>query len=709
MASSAAPSTSQPPSSAPIIRRPSPRKINPPPRAALVTSVEDLVAALSSPSINRIRLAQSGSPYRLSSPLHVSREVLIEGEIEKRGEETILVVVFGFVTLQAGCLSKLEIRPGSVRVDASTPRGDPPPTATVEILGTLDGKAAVPSLQHVVIHAPNMGLITARPQLMGTAPPPRPNTSPPKQRQSQSPRAEGMMAEASASPDKKKPPPPSSTANTNNDQNKPLALRICAGARARVAFCTLRGGVLVLERSSPLLQSCELGGATNGNAAIELRGTSLSCELRDNSIGECSTVGVLITARAAATLADNRIQRCGGAGIEACGGCRELLLLRNTIEEVGGVGLLLHDGTVAEARENVIRLAGASAVEVCGEGTKATLLKNTLSDGRDTTGVGLLIKDGASGLFEENIVADMPLGGVEIGGSACPVLRLNSISRCGQAGVLLAPYGGGTIERNNIHENGKHGIECCSSHHSLHVEGNSITQHKKGTGLLVRSGGGGKWINNTISGNLVGVELLDGACPELLRNKIQGNLREGLTVGDGAVAQVVECTLRGNGNERMVKSSGRRGNRLHGDDAGAGVVVHPGGEAMMRSNVISMNAGVGVFAHSDAKATLQSNSFRGNGGEHGNVAMRPGSTLGVAEADSKSLNPQRAVQPSVVRRQRLPFDSTFGSNVNREDDKSLQDRMAEFRAQFEAMRGDPTKAMDALPPGADPSTVCAVM
>ena len=87
---------------------------------------------------------------------------------------------------------------------------------------------------------------------------------------------------------------------------------------------------------------------------------------------------------------------------------------------------------------------------------------------------------------------------------------------------------------------------------------------------------------------LVGVELLDGAHPALRRNQIRANLREGLKVGDGAVAEITDCTLRANGSSRVVKG-GRRGERLHGDDSGAGVVVLTGGEARMQGNQIMMN------------------------------------------------------------------------------------------------------------------------
>ena len=127
----------------------------------------------------------------------------------------------------------------------------------------------------------------------------------------------------------------------------------------------------------------------------------------------------------------------------------------------------------------------------------------------------------------------------------------------------------------------------------------------------------------------------------------------------------------------------------------------------MSGNQIAMNKGAGVFAHAEGKATLSDgNVFRGNLGE--NLAARPNSSTVVEEADAKSVDPTRAVLPAIVRRQRTPFDWTVGANVA-PDDKSLAERAAELREQYEAMRGDKmASGMAMLPPGADPSVVCAV-
>ena len=436
-----------------------------------------------------------------------------------------------------------------------------------------------------------------------------------------------------------------------------------------------------------------------------MRGTSISCELRDNTIRGSAFAGVVLCARAAATLADNRIVESGSTGLEVYGACHDLLITRNAISGTAGVGMLVREGSSGSFKGNVVRDAGATSLEICGCGSDVCIEGNQFLGGR--SGFGVLLGPGAEATISDNEVRGHPLGGVEIAAGACPTLCGNTVGACGGAGVLIDADGGGTLRKNTIADNLRHGIECCSSHAALLLEHNTISGHKRGSGVVVRAGGGGRWHDNVISGNLVGVDVVDGARPELLRNRIHANAREGLTIGQGSVASVVDCTVRANGKARVAHATARRGPQVPLDDMGAGIVVRAGGEALMRGNQISMNAGAGVFAHADSTATLTANVFRGNKGME--LAARPLSRMSVADTDLRSTDPTRAVTPQVVRRQRTPFDWTIGSNVSAED-KSLAERAAEYRAQYEAMRGSDKmeSGIAMLPPGADATQVCAL-
>ena len=491
----------------------------------------------------------------------------------------------------------------------------------------------------------------------------------------------------------------------------PLALRIGSGATARVTRCRVRGGVSVGRSAAPLLQSNELLAATS--TGVELRGTSLSCELRDNTIADSGGAGVLLVA-GAATIADNRIVRTGGAGVDivACGAgggsaapAPTSLVLRNSIESPHGAGLLVRDGGRAELRENRVCGSFTSGAEVSGAHSHAILRANQLCDG--VGGVGVLVHACATSVHvEANVIDGFPLAGVEIADGACPDVCRNTVRHCGQSGILIASGGAGRISHNSISANLRHGIECCSSAAALAIEHNTISGHRCGAGVLVRAGGGGVFVRNVISGNMLGVELGVGARTELRANKIHANARAGLDVGPGARASLIENTVRANGNGRVVRGNSRRGERTHGDDAGAGIVVRPGGDVTLEANHISMNAGPGVFAHADARATLARNEFRGNRGSA--LAARPHSRTSVLS----SADARRPVTPAIVRRQRVPFDWTVGDNVGPAD-KSLEERAAEMRAEYLAMRGGDKEsaALALLPPGVNDqqtSAACAV-
>ena len=654
----------------------------------IVTSVEMLQSALAERDIIRIRLSASGSPYRLGAqPLHIDRNVIVEGEhagsSSTDGMTQFSVVLIGSVVLSAGTLQALEVRPGkfSSLIHASARGAAPQAAVTVQLVASLDASLSA-TLQNARIIAPAaISLALMRPSSSASA---RPFSA----------RAPGCSsARGSAVPAASAPPP--------------LAVRIAEGVSGRVALCELVGGVSICTRASPLLQSNTIRAAVG--AGIELRGTSLSCEVRDNTISESGGAGLVMCARAAATIADNRVRGCVGAGMEVFGACHDILISRNEIADSGGVGLLLRDGANGKVAENVVRRAGSSSLEVCGRGSSPLrVINNTLTEGKSNAS-GVLLTDGTDAHLQGNHVSCHPLDGVEIAAGACPTLTENVVTKCGGAGVLIGANGGGELRGNTISENMRHGVECCSNHPSLLLERNTITGHRRGSGVLVRGGGGGRWVDNVISMNLHGVELVEEATPELVRNRIHANLREGLTIGSGVVASVVECNVRANGNARITGAyqGGRRGQHISGDDAGAGVVVHAGGVARMHGNQIAMNAGAGIFTHTDAKTTLTSNTFRGNKGEA--LAARPRAETTLAEADAKSLDPTRAVTPVVMRRQRTPFDWTVGSNVTAED-KSLAERAAEYRAQFEAMRGSDKMASGVamLPPGADATAVCAL-
>ena len=238
----------------------------------------------------------------------------------------------------------------------------------------------------------------------------------------------------------------------------------------------------------------------------------------------------------------------------------------------------------------------------------------------------------------------------------------------------------------------------------LLLEGNTVSGHAKGVGLVVSTHGRGRWTENVVFRNGVGVEVSSGFGPELVRNKIHSNLRGGVQVLEGAAAAIVDCHLRSNGKDRVV-SHEKRGTRTHGDDSGAGIVLHLGATATLIGNAISSSAGAGLFVHDDARAVLCGNTFHGNGGDA--VTCRPRGETVLSDKDQRCTDRKRAITPAVVRRQRVPFDWTVRPDSVSADDKSLAERVAEMRREYEAQRGDGS-GLAMLPAGADASMVCSL-
>lgn len=661
------------------------------PTPVCCSTVDALRAALVDASTTRVRLALSGSPYSLGAEgLHLARaDVTLEAEAaeevqameaepaapaatdnEPSASPPPPVVLVGALTLMAGELRSLSIHPK---------RGADPGTISVDF----------PRGSTAIVRGCD---ITAAPPV--------------------APRPSSRAVSSSARPPSRAATAGGGLGSARDGGELAVAVRIGSGSTAQMVRCRIHGSVCVGgEGAAPHLED----NTILGGGGVTLRATAAGCTLSGNAICDSRATGVLMCDRAAGTLSANRIVRSAGAGLEVAGASTPSVV-RNSILDAGGVGLLVRSAACGDFAENVVRGAWSSAAELCGAGTDAALCDNQFLDGK-SRGVGVLVRDGAAPTLSGGEVAGHAIAGIEVGDGAKPCIERVSVRRCGQAGVLLAARAAGTLRANKIEANLRCGIECASDAAGLLVEGNTISHHKAGVGILVRAGGGGLWLGNTVSGNAIGVEVEGaGAHPEMRKNKVHGNLRLGVRVAAGASAAFVDGSIRSNGHSCVVHKGGGGGRRgvpkpLVGDSNGAGVVVLVGGVAKLEGNAISANAGAGVFADAHARLELSGNAFRSNQGDA--VRARPSTSTTLAEADAKCSDVRRAVTPAIVRRQRVPFDWTVegGSAGNRvsADDKTLDDRVAEMRAQYRAMSSDKeTSAANMIPEGVDPSILCVV-
>jgi parallel beta-helix repeat protein len=644
-----------------------------------VDCLSDLHAALADEAVLCVRLASSGSPYNLGGVLHIARSSFtLEGEMLTAdaisGNQSPPVILLGALLLSAGEVRSITIRPS---------RGAAPSTAIVNM----------PSSSTAVMRDCD---VTAAPQAVS------PTVGSTRLSSRASSACAGSLLRA----------PSRAGAAGSGGSGGSVAISVGRGSTARIERCRLRnGGISIAEEAAPLLV-----GNTIIGGSIVLCGTAVGCTLSENIICDSRGSGVLLSYRAAGTLTANVILRSAGVGLEVTSSSTPTVH-RNQVLDSGGVGMLVRGGACGEFVDNVVRGAWSSAAELSGRGTEPRLQGNRFLEGSGRA-VGVLIRDGAAPQLSGGEVSGHALAGIEVGDGANPTVSGCSIRRCGQAGVLLMPGASGTLRGNKIEANLRSGIECSSGTSGLLIEANTVSGHKAGVGILVRAGGCGHWVENLVSGNAVGIEVDGaGAHPLMQRNKVHGNHKAGVRVMPGASVEFADGSIRSNGHSCVVHKSGVGGRRgaprpLIGDDRGAGVVVNVGGEARLDGNAISANAGAGVFADAHARLELRGNAFGSNLGDA--VRARPSTSTIVSEGDAKSADQRRVITPAITRRQRVPFDWTIergaaGNNVSA-DDKTLDDRVAEMRAQYYAMSGDKQEcAAGMFPDGiGDPSTVCVI-
>eukprot|EP00964_Phaeocystis_antarctica_P077298 scaffold47941_cov54-Phaeocystis_antarctica.AAC.2 len=455
---------------------------------------------------------------------------------------------------------------------------------------------------------------------------------------------------------------PSTAGSQRRPQTRASLVDIPSGSSTLVG-CRIHGTVRVGPGSAAQIRRNHISSAVG--AGIELNGTAEGCEVSENTIEARGGAGIAVRRHARALLSSNRVLCSGGAGIEVAARAAAKVI-QNTVHDGRGQGVLVHDGASAELLDNDIRRNFSSAVELSGEGTSAVLSGNTLRDGQ--SGVGLLIHRRAHAVATDNDIGGHPIANVEVGEGSAPTLERNVLEGSRGVGLLLAPGAAGTYRRNTVRLNGRAGIECCSAElESLLLDSNDISQQRGGVGALLLQGGAGRWHDNRLAGNAVGMQLGRGAAPSVLRNNLCENRRTGLELRPGSAGRVRDCHIHNNGHGRTA-DGGRRGARTAGDDSGAGVVMRRASVTELVQNQIGLNAGAGVFADSLSEGQLSRNVLKGNCGAP--ISARPSS---ASRARGNVDGDRRPLEPTVVRRQRVPFDWTVGANVTAHD-KTLQER-----------------------------------
>jgi F-box protein 11 len=184
------------------------------------------------------------------------------------------------------------------------------------------------------------------------------------------------------------------------------------------------------------------------------------------------------------------------------------------------------------------------------------------------------------------------LAGIAIHGSgADPIIRNNLIHRCGQSGVVIFDNGRGTLEENDIANNGVCGVVIRDGGNPV-LRGNQIHENKEG-GIQVERDGLGRIEDNDIFKNKrEGIVIKDQANPVIRLNTIYENRKAGIYVYDHG-----QGTL-----ER---------NEIH-DNQNSGIAIRTEGNPIVQRNRVTRNNGKGVWSNDRGAGVIENNDLRAN-------------------------------------------------------------------------------------------------
>jgi hypothetical protein len=263
----------------------------------------------------------------------------------------------------------------------------------------------------------------------------------------------------------------------------------------------------------------------------------------------------------------------------------------------GGNGIRVHQGSQALVHGNLIEDHPGSGV-VVEDGSQATITANTIRANRGDGGIVIARNSTARiGLTDDdqpagNLIEQHPVDGIGLGAASSALLHGNTVRGNGFGGngegilvhqeSTLRLAGGNRIEGNTLGIFLRDGNLRTSRRAGMPPGGDVVTANT-GAGIsafhnssLDLRGGGGDVL--TISGNGVnGIFLFEGAVLEMRQTTVTGNGRDGIQVAGGSRARL----LAGN----QVTANGSAGIRCFGDDSRisgdfSGVTANPEGNLL---------------------------------------------------------------------------------------------------------------------------------
>jgi parallel beta-helix repeat protein len=417
---------------------------------------------------------------------------------------------------------------------------------------------------------------------------------------------------------------PQITASTISD-NGGCGLCYIANSRGSVTDTTVQGneiGVQAGDNTAPRLRDSTFSGnrsvgitfdgastgsltqsivEENGSVGIQIAGTS-PASVTENTISK-QGVGVLATDTATPLIRDNTLAD-HDVGVQV-GGEAQVEISSNQISRAATAGISITDTAVGTISGNTIGDATDIAVQVSGAATPA-ITDNTI-DGPGSVGISLL--ETSDGTVSGNVVTGRDIG-IQLGGSATAAIADNDVDGAVAVGILFGEASTGTAEDNRVTAPEAVGIMASGT---SRPEINRNRLRDSAAGLVFRESAAGSASFNTLTGHVIGVQIVDQADPILDGNIVTDSKEAGVVFGGAARGTLSRNTIVRNGTIGVQVGESSRPSVLGNEIRGAGVyamIYRDDGGGQLNDNVLADYV-FGIQLSDNAAPDITNNRLQG--------------------------------------------------------------------------------------------------
>ena len=451
------------------------------------------------------------------------------------------------------------------------------------------------------------------------------------------------------------------------------------------------------EASGGVFEKNTITGTTTG---ITLTDADTAPLIRCNVFQDIATYCIKCEHRSAGLLAGNIFTRTRLVSILVSSGAAPVVSQNSFVKEATlGILVTSNEGeaTKPSLLNNVFRDCEGTMVHVHGEGADPHIAGNFFENnagrtvafdagcggtmqGNDFRGnqLPISISDNAAPEVKGNSLQGSTIAAIQIFNEGKGEVSENSICG-GNVGVVSAGYAGEATLRNNHIAKNNFGVRCfhsaaedgalsCGAQHrnaatpattpgrvtlsENEISGNAIanivvekggfltlhsnTVHDSPIGILVREGGTGRFLHNSLSKHKVHIQVIHEGNPfvehntlrngntgvdvsehgkgDFQRNILTGNTTQ-VNVHNGGDPTMRHCEFNGSPTSGIVVKKGGKGTfceNVFRSNAACGVEIEGGASPHFAKNAISNNAAYGILLHDGATAALYDNTLTHN-------------------------------------------------------------------------------------------------